>query len=310
MPIRGGLAYPGGKWKALPMILPLIPDGVEDWREPFFGGGSVTLGFIQSPKSRWCKRFLVGDLAPEIWAYWEGVKENAPEVAEIAKKWFTERCPTQKELWTADVNDPAYKDLYEQALKEGYDFFNWCESVDCKGLTLSERAARTFLVNKISFSGMGDSGTLSKDRFRAFRLDSVQMMTDVQPILQPIEILNAPFQETMAGVGEKSFIFLDPPYIAQESSGLYGRGGDTHHGFPHLELAELCKSLPCPWLMTLDDSIAARRLYAGCHIKEFHLQYTMAVKASADALAGEEIFIANYPMGEEAKFDEFETDML
>lgn len=303
MPIRGGLAYPGGKWKALPLILPLIPDGVEDWREPFFGGGSVTLGFIQSEKSRWCKRFLVGDLAPEIWAYWKGTQENAPEVVEIARNWFLEKCPTQLELSKLVPNDKAYAELEEQALKEGYELFNWCESVDCSTLTLTQRAARTFLVNKISFSGMGDSGTLSKDRFRSFRLSSLSMVTDIQPILRPIEIINAPFQETMAGVGEKSFIFLDPPYIAQEKSGLYGRGGDTHHGFPHQELADLCKGLPCKWLMTLDDSVAARRLYEGCYKKPFTLQYTMAIHTAEDALAGEEIFFSNYPMEDDASYE-------
>lgn len=304
MPIRSGLAYPGGKWKALPLILPLIPDGVEDWREPFFGGGSVTLGFLQSPKSRWCRRFLVGDLAPEIWAYYAGVQQDAKEVVAICEDWFTKACPTQAELGRMNPTDPEYEKVAEQAYAEGQKFWDWAESVDCNTLTLTQRAARTFLVNKISFSGMGDSGSLSKDRFSHFRLDGCSAMTDVQPLLKQLEIRCAPFQETMADVGEKSFIFLDPPYIAQEKSGLYGRGGDTHHGFPHQELANLCRGLPCPWLMTLDDSIAARKLYNGCYIKHFTIAYTMAVHNSADALAGEEIFIANYPMEEEGSYDD------
>lgn len=303
MPIRGGLAYPGGKWKALPLILPLIPDNVEDWREPFFGGGSVTLGFIQSAKARWCKRFLVGDLAPEIWAYWKGVQESAPEVVAIASEWFTKACPTQFELAKLTPADQPYEQVAEQAYKEGAAFFKWCETVDCGSLTLAQRAARTFLVNKISFSGMGDSGSMSKDRFSHFRLSNCTAMTDIQPILKHIEIINAPFQETMANVTDKSFVFLDPPYIAQEKSGLYGRGGDTHHGFPHQELADLCRSLVCPWLMTLDDSIAARKLYAGCNIQPFTIAYTMAVHNAADALAGEEIFIANYELGTDSSYD-------
>lgn len=304
MPVRSGLAYPGGKWKALPLILPLIPDGVEDWREPFFGGGSVTLGFIQSPKARWCKRFLVGDLAPEIWAYYKGVQENAAEVVAICEDWFTKACPTQAELSRMNVNDPVYEAVAEQAFAEGAKFWKWAAEVDCSTLTMTQRAARTFLVNKISFSGMGDSGSLSKDRFAKFRLDGCSAMTDVQPILQQLEIINAPFQETMANPTDKTFIFLDPPYIAQEKSGLYGRGGDTHHGFPHQELADLCKGLKCPWLMTLDDSIAARRLYAGCEIKPFTIAYTMAVHNAQDALAGEEIFIANYKMVSEDAYED------
>ena len=70
MAIRSPLRYPGGKWKAMPQILPLIPDNIEDWREPFFGGGSVTLFYLQSHKNT-AKRVIVGDLSPEIWAFWQ-----------------------------------------------------------------------------------------------------------------------------------------------------------------------------------------------------------------------------------------------
>ena len=176
-------------------------------------------------------------------------------------------------------------------------------------MSLAERAARTFLVNKISFSGLGDSGSMSKDRFTSFRLAQCSAMTDIQPILKRIEIINAPFEETMANVTNKSFVFLDPPYIAQEKSGLYGRGGDTHHGFPHQALADLCKSLPCKWLMTLDDSIAARKLYSGCVIEPFTIAYTMAIAASEDALKGEELFIANYSLVGDSSYD-YADDIL
>ena len=70
------IAYPGSKRKCIDDILELAPDGITDWREPFMGSLSVTLGFLQSDKSKDCKRFVVGDLAPEIWALWKGIQEN------------------------------------------------------------------------------------------------------------------------------------------------------------------------------------------------------------------------------------------
>lgn len=304
MAIRGGLSYPGGKWKALPQILPLVPDGVEDWREPFFGGGSVTLGFLQSQKSNWCKRFIVGDLAPEIFAYWKGTQESAPEASAQAKQWFSEKCPTQLKLASMSKDDPDYEKVREVAIQEGLALWAWLTTVDCSQLSLAQRAARTFITNRISFSGMGDSGSMSKDQFCNFRLEQTDRMVEVQPLLQRIEILNASFEVTMADVDpDKSFVFLDPPYIAQEKSGLYGKNGDTHKGFPHVPLANLCKSLPCKWLMTLDDSVKARKLYRGCYIEPFHIPYTMAGKTAEDALAGEEIFIANYEIGSDASYD-------
>lgn len=304
MAVRSPLRYPGGKWKALPQILPLIPYGIEDWREPFFGGGSVTLGYIQSNKNT-AKRLTVGDLSTEIWAFWQGVKIYSEQAAEIAIKWITDKAPTKFRLEEISPSSNAYEKMYEDAILEGRELWKFLTTIDCGQLSLAERAARTFLVNRISFSGMGDSGTISKEQFIEFKVSDTNRMVEVAPLLKNIEILNVSFEETMANTdNEKSFIFLDPPYIAQEKSGLYGKGGDTHFGFPHKELARLCRKVNCKWLMTLDDSIKARRLYRGLNVEPFQIPYTMAGKTSDDSLAGEEIFIANYKISSDASYDD------
>lgn len=303
MAVRPPLRYPGGKWKALDLILPLIPDNIEDWREPFFGGGSVTLGYIQSNKFT-AKRLVVGDISPEVWAFWQGTKLYPDEVARLVKAWFTEKASHQLKLSEMSPFDSNYKEVEQQAIEEAKALWTWLTTVDTSSMNLAERAARLFLVNRISFSGMGDSGSLSKDQFMEFKLTDADRILEVAPLLQNVEILHASFEVTMADVDpEKSFVFLDPPYITQEKSGLYGRNGDTHIGFPHEKLAKLCRELPCKWLMTLDDSLKARRLYRGLYIKPFRLTYTLAGKTAEDALAGEEIFIANYEIVEEEGYD-------
>lgn len=306
MAIRPPISYPGGKWKALPQILELVPDDIEDWREPFFGGGSVTLGFIQSEKSSKCKKFIVGDLAKEQWAFWKGLQQNAKKVHDIAESWWIEKCPTQIRLQGLDENSDEYKSFEGQCEVEGRAFWAWSQSIDCDTLSLEERAARIFLVNRISFSGMGDSGSMSRDQLKGFRMHHLDKLDEVGPLLQHLEILNESFEVTMANTDdEKSFIFLDPPYCNQEKSGLYGRNGDTHKGFPHKEFARLCKQTKCKWLITYDDSIKVRKMFKGkgIYVKPFHIQYTMAGKTAEDALAGEELFIANYDIMEHESFD-------
>jgi len=326
MAIRPCISYPGGKWKALPQILELVPDGVTDWREPFFGGGSVTMGFLQSEKSKDCKRFVVGDIATEMYALWKGIQEDANKVISICEEWWNEKCPTHTlihntpmlfdDVWKeiqilrgnnkVDESKEDVKNIWLKAEAEAVEFWNWAATVDCSTLTLQERAARTFLVNRISFSGMGDSGSLSKDQFMNFRKEHIQRIKDNAILLQRVEIYNQSFEETFKDCSEETgFIFLDPPYLNQEKSGLYGKGGDTHHGFPHRAFADLCKETKTPWLVTYDDSIAVRRLFRGkgIYLRPFTLTYTMAGKKAVDALAGEELFIANYDIREKKSFD-------
>ena len=330
------ISYPGAKWRFWEHIKPYIPRDIKDWREPFFGGGSMSLCIADDPEFN-LERMVVGDLAPEIWALWTGIRNNAPDVREIAIKWFEQWCPTHSDLkfipkdtldevlrlekiykedkskpfaeWANTPEVPAHVleaiKIREQAIAEGRKFWDWAAKVDCSTLSIPERSARTYLVNKISFSGMGDSGSLSKDRFTAFNPEeNTERIILAQPLLQKMEINNVSFEETMKDVDpEKSFVFLDPPYYRQEESGLYGRGGDTHHGFPHDHFAEFTKNTNCRWFVTYDDSIKVRKMFRGktayggkCYLKPFVIPggYTMAQKNSEDALAGEELFIANY----------------
>lgn len=298
------LRYPGSKRRVLDILIPKFPEGIKDWREPFFGSGSVTIGFLQSPKSKDCTKVIVGDLYTELWAFWKAVQDNPAKVKELVYHFMDTICPTKKILLsTSKDGSEAYNKLYEQSIEEAITLWDWTQKVECEKMTLEERAARFAIVNRISFSAMGDSGSLSKDRFSEFNPVDIEKIDGLSELLANVEIWNTSFEETMSNLTKDSFIFLDPPYARQEDSGLYGKGGDTHKGFPHRELADLCKTLECPWLMTYDDSVIVRQLYAGCNLVPFQFDYTMAQVPKEDALAGEELLISNYYNAEDEEVD-------
>lgn len=209
--------------------------------------------------------------------------------------------------------------LYHLACEEGQNFWKWAQTVNTENMTLEERAARMLLVNKISFSGMGDAGSLSKDQFCEFNLGKLEAIYEASRLLQRIEIYNVSFEETMKygnmGNVNDNFIFLDPPYAQQESSGLYGKGGSTHKGFPHQHFADFTKTMQCKWFMTYDDSVIVRRLFQGTTadgkpiiLTPFKVTYTMAGKTAEDALAGEELYISNYDINNPDDCDDGELD--
>lgn len=330
------VSYPGAKWRFYPHMVDYFPLDMKVFIEPFFGGGSVSLSVADDPRFTKLERMIGGDLYTEMWSLWQGIKEDPAAVEEIATKWFKEKCPNQPAIHssgfvggearkylaggemenfrTSDMLTEADKkiiedkiDLYNLACKEGQDFWNWSQTVDTSQMTTLERAARMILVNKISFSGMGDAGSLSKDQFCDFTLDKLNSMYDAHKLLQRVELLNVSFEDTMKfgneGNPDDNFIFLDPPYAKQEDSGLYGKGGSTHKGFPHQHFADFTKDMKCKWFVTYDDSVIVRKLFSGntyfgtpCYFVPFTIPggYTMAGKTAEDALAGEELFIANY----------------
>ncbi len=318
MAIKSLLRYPGGKGKAMPFLLEKMPDGIKDWREPFFGGGSVTIGFLQSTKSKDCERFVVGDLYPEVYCFWQGIKTAPEAVIEQVYAYMNQCMPHKAEggaifLATRDKDDP----VVAQAIAEGKAFWDWGKNVDMNSLSLVERAARFFIVNRTSFSGMGDAGSMTNDQLFEFNPSDIEKARELSNLLSRVEILNASFEVTMQGVDNNpnGFVFLDPPYFQQSAkgtgSGMYGGTGkkSTHNNFSHEALRDLLLATKSKWLMTYDDSIAVRKLYAaeGIDLNPFHLTYTMAGKTATDALAGEELLLSNY-LGATVYEDDEATD--
>lgn len=308
--IKSPIAYPGAKGKVCDKLMAMLPHGIKDWREPFFGGGSVTIAFLQSPKGADCKRFVVGDKYTEVYYFWKAVQEHPQELIDYATQWFTGKMITIDKLRSTDKNDPSYPELFELVTQtEAKSLWSWVQSVDVEKLTEVERGARFFLSSKMSFSGVADSGGMSKDRVLEFDVNKLDNLLEVSKLLQKIEIYNQSYEATMADVDkDNSFVFLDPPYITQEVGHLYGRNGSTHNDFTHKGLADLCMSLPCKWLMTIDDCVRARKLYRGAHISEFYIPYTMtSLTGRENRLNGEELIISNYYDTDEEATSSWET---
>lgn len=339
------ISYPGAKWRFYQHMVNYFPLDMEVFIEPFFGGGSVTLSVADDPRFTKLERMIGGELYTEMWALWEGIKKNPDAIIEIATDWMKKSCPHQEQIHnTGFIGGEARKylkggefenylqselfteqqksditnliQLYNIACEEAQIFWNWTQSVDTSLLSLEQRAARMILVNKISFSSMGDAGSLSKDQFCDFTLSKLNSIYDANKLLQRVELYNCSFEDTMKlyeANPDKTFIFLDPPYAKQESSGLYGKGGSTHKGFPHQHFADYTKSIPCKWFITYDDSVLVRKMFSGLtkdnntiYIKPFKIPggYTMAGKTAEDALQGEELFIANYDIvNEDCDYD-------
>ena len=339
------VSYPGAKWRFYPYIVDYFPLDMKVFIEPFFGGGSVSLSVADDPRFTKLERMIGGDLYTEMWAFWNGIKKDPAAVVEIATNWFNQACPSHiiaienmatretlvdyleddSYLQSAELTDSEKQDitdrkkLYMQAVSEAENFWKWTQTVDTTQMTLEQRAARILIVNKISFSGMGDSGSLSKDQFFNFRLKKLDSVFNTSRILNDhdIQIYNVSFEETMKYGNEdpdNSFIFLDPPYFRQEGSGLYGKNGSTHHGFPHEKFAEFTKQMHCKWFVTYDDSVAVRKIFSGntyfgkpCNFIPFTIPggYTMSGNNREDALAGEELFILNYNLDDKVDYDSF-----
>jgi DNA adenine methylase len=265
---KSPLRYPGGKSRALTQIIPHIPLDIKEFREPFVGGGSVFLGFKKQfellPLQYW-----INDLNYDLFCFWKATKYQIEDLLELIVK-FRVKYTEGRELYKYFTNpDNIYSEL--------------------------DRAARFFILNRITFSGTVEAGGYSQKAFeQRFTESSLQRLKELAPCLTAVKITHGDYEELLFQGGEDVFIFLDPPYLEATKSKLYGVKGALHTSFDHERFAENMQKCQHRWLITYDDSPEIRRLFSFAEIVEWELQYGMNNYKKTSAAKGKELFIKNY----------------
>ena len=272
---KSPLRYPGGKSRALKQILPLIPPNISEFREPFVGGGSVFFA-IRSIFQNHIKSYWINDLNYDLYCFWKQTRDNVAELVEA--------------LVDIKANYNNGRVLFEK-LTESKDLLSENRNL----LSEFERAVRFFVLNRITFSGIVDSGGYSQAAYqKRFTDSSIARVSMISPYLSGVKITCDDYTDALFHDGEDVFIFLDPPYWKATESKLYGTRGTLHTSFDHAKFAENMKNCRHKWLITYDDSPVIRELFDFAKIQEWTLQYGMNNYKKDYAAKGNELFIKNY----------------
>ncbi len=267
--IKSPLRYPGGKSRAIQQMKFLLPKEFEEYREPFVGGGSFFVYLKQAyPKLK----VWINDLNPELYYFWKYTQIDSEKLAKEVLKVKTERA-------------------------DGQALFNELVKVNIETLTEFERAVRFFVLNRITFSGVVESGGYSQLSFAGrFTESSIERVAKLGELLEGIKITYLDYREVLSNGGKEVFTFLDPPYFKATKSKLYGKNGILHTGFNHDEFAHAMKKCNHSWLITYDDSPEIRKNFDFANIYEWELQYGMNNYKQGKADKGSEFFISNYEL--------------
>jgi len=265
-PIKSPLRYPGGKSRAIDLILAQCPTPVAEVREAFVGGGSV---FLALKSTSQIQNFWINDLNYDLCCFWRSVRDEIDRLLAAIT--------TLKEEFT---NGKALYLFLKDNLDPVCDF---------------DRAVRFFIMNRITFSGVMDSGGYSQQAFeKRFTWSSIDRLKRVAPLLSEVNITHGDYETLLFAEGEDVFLFLDPPYWKATKSKLYGIKGDLHTSFDHQRFASMMSCCPHRWLITYDDSAEIRDLFSFAHIVEWQLQYGMNNYKRSYAPKGKELLIKNY----------------
>jgi len=229
------LTYPGGKSRAIPIIVPLIMEGLNRANtnvlvSPFFGGGNLEITC-----ARLGARVFGSDVFGPLVNFWKYLLSNPVGLSLAVQKYLHAK---------ANDNDDDFKQL--QSLVPHMP----------NGL---EKAAAFYVVNKLSIYGMGLSGSRSPSARISW--NGVEKLREFSAPCLTVEHLD--FRQALLR-HSSAFAYLDPPYefLEAKRNTYYGLDGDAHRGFDHDDLFQLVRDRP-NWIMSYNADQHVLDRYTG-----------------------------------------------
>jgi DNA adenine methylase len=270
--------YPGGKGKLKKVIHSKLMGMMESqpnfystldyqYREPFFGGGSISLDFIS--KSTPFSSLWLNDRDISLCCLWNSVIHQSEDLINLIKDYT----PTVESFYSIK------KELIE------LERFGQMPIDDAIVLSMG---FKKLVIHQTSFSGLGLKsgsplgGKLQESKYKIdCRWNSALLERKVRELsnrfskisLEDGMCTNLDFQKVIEKETEyPSILYLDPPY--------YIKGRELYeHGFSKLDHRRLMlclKNTHHLWLLSYDDCEEVRELYSWAKIEEINVKYSIA----------------------------------
>lgn len=264
---RCPLRYPGGKSRATEFLfsnenMPMTQ--IKEYREPFIGGGSPAIAFA--------KRYpnvpvWINDKYYNLYAFWISLRDRGQEMHEHVMTLRRENDTVEK---AKTLFDKIREDISDQ--KDDYEI-----------------AWRFYIINRCSFSGLTESSTFSElASMNNWTENIINGILFYNRLIRNWKITNLDYSELLSD-DPNTFVFLDPPYDLKkdyllsggDGEGLYGKKGEMHRGFNHVEFAEKLNESKSMMMVTYNSNENIRTLFEGWNQTEWDLQYSMNNQSEA-----------------------------
>jgi len=249
------LRYPGGKSRACTKMDQYFPDlrNYTEFREPFLGGGSVA---IHIAKKYPHLKITVNDLYEPLYNFWVQLQTFGDELTDLIKD---------------------FKSSYPEPDSARELFVESKELVNDKSIESLERAARFYIVNKCSFSGLTESSSFSQQASVSnFSLRGIEKLPGYSEIISGWNINQYSYEYLLKNdIHDGIFMYLDPPYDIKDN--LYGKKGEIHKVFDHDLFAKDCQDSNIDMMISYNASqlVKDRFVDSKWNAAEFDMTYTM-----------------------------------
>ena len=209
------LKWVGGKTQIIENIISKIPQEINNYHEPFLGGGSVLLAILTLQKDNKIKiknKIYASDINSSLINVYNQIKKNKDELYKSLKYYLNE----YDKLDGKEINRNPNSEEEAKSSKESY--YYWIrKKYNSMNKDSIESAALFIFINKTCFRGMyreGPNGyNVPYGHYKKTpNFITEQEITSISNLIQNVEFTKSNFKESLERVKKGDFVYLDPPY--------------------------------------------------------------------------------------------------
>ncbi len=268
--IKPVLKWVGGKSQILDTVLATFPREIENYYEPFLGGGSVLLGLLQAENIVVKGRVYASDINANLIGLYRNIQNDPHGFIGEVKKLVEEfgRCKSGE----GEVNRKP--ETLEEALTSPESYYYWIRGL-FNARSVEERtnvggSAMLLFLNKTCFRGVYREGprgfNVPYGNYKNPGILDESHILEVSELIQRVVFSVAPFQEALRGVKKGDFVYMDPPYAPVNETSFVKYNADGFGLDAHTSLFVLCAGFSkkkVGFVMSNADVPLVRNAFAG-----------------------------------------------
>ena len=239
------LKWVGGKTQILHEVLPLIPSEINNYYEPFLGGGSVLLAVLSSERIKIRGKIYASDLNINLIALYKNIQLNPVSLIEEVKKLIKDFSECDNSL----INRKPQSIEEAKTSKESY--YYWIRS-RFNQLQADERmsvqaSAMLLFMNKTCFRGVyreGPNGfNVPYGNYKQPQIIDENQIIETSKLIKNVVFTCCPFEQVLSDFEKDDFIYLDPPYAPETNTSFVSYTSDGFSIDKHIQLFDKCNEL-------------------------------------------------------------------